>query len=75
MKILVALFFRGEEKLMWNMDYILNLPLVVKIIILLLGLDILLIALWKSPDMNSNNESYDNKDDDEDKTLDIMSRS
>ena len=31
---------------MWNMDYIYDLPLVVKIIILIVGLDIFLIAYW-----------------------------
>ncbi len=58
---------------MWNMDYIQNLPLVVKIIILLLGLDIILVALWKNPDKSGDDESDRNKEDEDDKPLDIMS--
>lgn len=54
---------------MWNMDYIYNLPTVLKVIILILGFLIISSGLWLSPDKN-------NKDpDDEDKTLDTMSKS
>lgn len=42
---------------MWNMDYIYDLPLVVKIIILIIGLDILLIAYWTSIKEKRNEES------------------
>lgn len=37
---------RGKENHMWNMDYIYELPLVVKIIILIVGLNIFLIDYW-----------------------------
>ena len=54
---------------MWNMDYIHNLPTVLKVIILILGFLIISSGLWLNPDKN-------NKDpDDEDKPLDTMSKS
>lgn len=54
---------------MWNMDYIYDLPLVVKIIILIVGLDIFLIAYWTGA-KEKNIEK-----DETDKPLDKMSRS
>ena len=61
--------FCGKETLMWNMDYIHNLPTVLKVIILILGFLIISSGLWLSPDKS-------NKDpDDEDKPLDTMSKS
>lgn len=42
---------------MWNMDYIYDLPLVVKSVILIVGLDILLIAYWTSVKEERNEES------------------
>ena len=55
---------------MWDMDYIHNLPTVLKVIILILGFLIISSGLWLSPDKNNNNP-----DDDEDKPLDTMSKS
>ena len=53
-------FLRGEEKRMWKLDYIYDLPLVVKIIIVIIGLDILLIAYWTSA--KEKNEESDEKE-------------
>ena len=55
---------------MWNMDYIHNLPTVLKVIILILGFLIISSGLWLSPDKNNKDP-----DDDEDKPLDTMSKS
>ena len=54
---------------MWNMDYIYDLPLVVKIIILIVGLDIFLIAYWNGA------KEKDIENDVMEKTLDEKSRS
>ena len=54
---------------MWNMDYIYDLPLVVKIIILIVGLDIFLIAYWTGA------KKKDIEDDVTEKPLDEKSRS
>ena len=49
---------------MWNMDYIHNLPTVLKVIILILGFLIISSGLWLSLDKNNKDP-----DDDKDKTL------
>ncbi|MBO4864166.1 MAG: hypothetical protein J5517_07360 [Eubacterium sp.] len=54
---------------MWNMDYIYDLPLVVKIIILIIGLDIFFIAYWTGA------KKKDIEDDVTEKPLDEKSRS
>jgi hypothetical protein len=55
---------------MWNMDYIHNLPTVLKVVILILGFLIISSGLWLSPGKNNKDP-----DDDEDKPLDTMSKS
>ncbi len=45
---------------MWNLDYIYDLPLVVKIIFVIIGLDILLIVYWTSA--KEKNEETDEKE-------------
>ena len=54
---------------MWNMDYIYDLPLVIKIIILIVGLDVFLIAYWTGA------KEKDIENDETEKPLDEKSRS
>ena len=64
-----ALFvWKGD--IMWNMDYIHNLPTALKVIVLILGFLIISSGLWLSPD--KNNKDPDNVDD---QPLDRMSKS
>ena len=62
--------FAWKGDIMWNMDYIHNLPTALKIIVLILGFLIISSGLWLSPD--KNNKDTDNEDD---QTLDRMSKS
>lgn len=55
---------------MWNMDFIHNLPTVLKVIILILGFLIISSGLWVSSDKNNKEPN-----DDEDKPLDTMFKS
>ena len=68
-RLLVVPFFRGKENHMWNMDYIYDLPLVIKIIILIVGLDVFLIAYWTGA------KEKDIENDETEKPLDEKSRS
>ena len=54
---------------MWNIDSIFQVPMLVKVIILELALDILLIAYW------TRSKEKEEKKENEDKPLDIMSKS
>ena len=62
--------FAWKGDIMWNMDYIHNLPTALKIIVLILGFLIISSGLWLSPD--KNNKDPDNEDD---QPLDRMSKS
>lgn len=62
--------FTWKGAIMWNMDYIHNLPTVLKVIVLILGFLIISSGLWLSPD--KNNKDPDNEDD---QPLDRMSKS
>ena len=55
---------------MWNMDYIHNLPTVLKVIILILGFLIISSGFWIHQDKNNKNPS-----DEDDQPLDRMSKS